>query len=593
MPRQQIDQWPYGRQQRVGTRPSTPSYGRPAANPFARPAARPAARPFGRPAAPTSSARLLQVAFVAAAVLILGGCLTGFALAAVSTQSAAPATADVIADAGGAGGVSAFGLPFATGTRISITKGPHSDNYGSVQGPDNVVYWLSGQGSVLASIDLGTRVGEAVHPVSSGRVLAAWPECNVIVVDHGDGVWAEYVHVVVAVSNGQAVDRNTVLGTVRDGYDRRGQRCNDYSSGPHLHFAFISGSGTSGTYVGIAGKVLCGHTINSNGDIVGLGTLGGGDFTVPNCDATGPQPVTPKPVTPQPVTPAPVTPAPVTPPAAAGQSSCDVPSLASPGSSQSFASTQDVTLSWDTNCSQTYAELTGAPYGTLSFSGWQSGRSIHIGQMWPGTYTWHVKGKSAAGQETGWSDTRSFTIASSAGHRSSGACRDRPSGTRRYRPARSRHEPAGADRDQGPLPVHGRRKRRDLLQRSQLHRSGVDLVRARRQRRRLCRPARGPVPKPGLVLRVKQRLARGPIPGRERHRQPGPLRRQLGQRGLLLAQHRVREDLHQPHQLRSCGGPPPASTLGGRRRRMLAARRRRMLAALRRPDTREAARLSG
>jgi murein DD-endopeptidase MepM/ murein hydrolase activator NlpD len=411
MPRQHIDQWPYGRQQRVGTRPPAPAYGRPAANPFV--------RPPGRPVQPSASSRLLMVAFVAAAVLILGGCLTGIAMAAVSRQSPAPATADVIADAGGVGGVSAFGLPFATGTRISIVQGPHAANFGSVPGRTSTI-WLAGQGTVPASLDLKAPEGAAVLPVASGRVLSAWPQCHVVVIDHGGGVWAEYVHVRVSVSTGDNVSRGTVLGYVLGRYDKQPAPCYDYSGGAHLHLAFASGSGTSGSYVGIAGQVLCGHAVNNNGDIVGLGTLNGGDFTVPNCDATGPAPVTPKPVTPKPVTPQPVTPAPVTPPAstpppATVVSSCGVPSLASPGSSQSFASSQDVTLSWNTTCSQTYAELTGAPYGTLSFGGWQSGRSVHIGQMWPGTYAWHVKGRSSTGQETGWSDTRSFTIASSAG----------------------------------------------------------------------------------------------------------------------------------------------------------------------------------
>jgi hypothetical protein len=103
------------------------------------------------------------------------------------------------------------------------------------------------------------------------------------------------------------------------------------------------------------------------------------------------------------------------PPANVVSNSCDVPSLGGPGSGMSYPSNQDVSLSWSTNCSQTYAELSGAPYGTLSFGGWQNVGSVHIGQMWPGTYTWHVKGRSSSGQETSWSATWSFTIRSSAG----------------------------------------------------------------------------------------------------------------------------------------------------------------------------------
>jgi hypothetical protein len=314
--------------------------------------------------------------------------------------------------AGGVGGVSTYGLPFATGTSIQISQGPHADNYRSVTGG----YAFTGAADVPASLDLGAPQGAAVKPVASGRVLSAWSDCNVVVVDHGNGVWAEYVHLQVAVSPGDYVDRNSTLGYVLGEYNHSATTCGDHSTGPHLHFAFISGSGHSGTYVPIEGKVLCGHTINHAGDIVGLGTVGGGAFVVPNCD-TASQPVitpTPKPIiTPTPktiVTPTPrqgttVTTGPTNPPGF-----CMIPSLNSPGSRASFASTQDVSLSWSTNCTQTYAELSGAPYGTLSFGGWQNASGVHIGQMWPGTYTWHVKGKSYAGIETSWSATWSFTI---------------------------------------------------------------------------------------------------------------------------------------------------------------------------------------
>jgi len=354
-------------------------------------------------------------------------------MASVSSQTADPAASGSLV--GGVGGVSTFGLPFATGTYMEVSQGPHNDNFASVPGQTSTI-WLSGQASVPASLDLAAPQGTAVLPVASGRVLSAWPQCHVVVVDHGGGVWAEYLHVQVAVTTGQSVTRNTVLGYVLGGYAKQPAPCYDYSSGPHLHFAFASGSGTSGTYVPIAGKVLCGHTIDAAGDIVGLGSVGAW-FTVPNCDATG-QPVvtpTPKPVvtpTPKPVvTPTPkpvVTPTPkpaVTtapkPPATVTQApngpaaSCDSPSLDTPGSGSAFASTQDVSLTWSSNCAQTYAELSGAPYGTLGFGGWQSAGGVHIGQMWPGTYTWHVKGRSSSGLETNWSASWTFTIGSADG----------------------------------------------------------------------------------------------------------------------------------------------------------------------------------
>jgi murein DD-endopeptidase MepM/ murein hydrolase activator NlpD len=349
---------------------------------------------------------LLPVAFVAAAVLILGGSLAGFALASVPSRSPDATAAEAVTGIGG--GVSPFGLPFATGTSIEIAQGPHAVNYRSVPG-----YSFTGASSVAASLDLATRsAGVAVVPVAAGRVLAAWPECNVVVVDHGGGVWVEYVHLQLTVTTGQTVGRNSTLGYILGAYDHRNTTCGDFSSGPHLHFAFINGSGTSGTYASIAGRVLCGRTVDGSGNIAGLGSVGGAWFSVPDCEGAG-QPVitpTPKPVitpTPKPVitpTPKPViTPTPKPKPPV---SSCNAPSLDGPGAGSSLGSAQDVSLTWATNCSQTYAELSGDPYGTLSFGGWQSATGVHIGQMWPGTYTWHVKGKSASGQETGWSVTR-------------------------------------------------------------------------------------------------------------------------------------------------------------------------------------------
>jgi len=375
---------------------SAPIYG------YARTSAAPAPyrRPAVQPAKHSAPPKFLEALFAAAVVLVIGGCITGFALASTTVD---PTTGNAMV--AGVGGVSTYGLPFAAGTSVSISKGPHSDNFGSVTGG----YSFNGSGDVPASLDLAAPQGTAVKPVASGRVLSAWPDCNVVIVDHGDGVWAEYLHIQVTVNPGDPVDRNTTLGYLLGEYTGLAN-CRDHSTGSHLHFAFISGSGHSGTYVGIEGKVLCGHTVNHAGDIVGLGTVGGGPFVVPNCDTASQPIVTPtaKPiVTPTPKQVSTVTKGPTNPPGF-----CMIQSLNSPGSNVSFASTQDVSLSWSTNCSQAYAELSGAPYGTLSFGGWQSASSVHIGQMWPGTYTWHVKGKSYANIETSWSATWSFTIRS-------------------------------------------------------------------------------------------------------------------------------------------------------------------------------------
>jgi murein DD-endopeptidase MepM/ murein hydrolase activator NlpD len=390
------------------------------------------AQHHGRSAGSSTASPWLQAAFAAIAVLILGGSIAGFALASAPSMASDPTAADAIAgDVGGVGGVSTYGLPFVIGTSISISKGPHADNYVSVPGG----YTFNGAGNipakaVMASIDLAAPFNTAVHPVASGRVLQAWPECHVVIVDHGNGVWTEYVHLQVSIANDVPVGRDSVLGTLLDRYDVGNPGCGDHSSGPHVHLAFISGSGKSGTYVPIAGRVLCGRTVDGAGNLIGLGSVGATKFIVPNCEASGepvvtptPKPIvtpTPKPVVTSPPIPKPVvTPAPklvvtAAPPANAPASSCDAPSIGGPDAGSSQGSTQDVSLSWASNCAQTYAELSGAPYGILSFGGWQSTTSVHIGQMWPGTYSWHVKGKSASGQETSWSASRSFTIQSAA-----------------------------------------------------------------------------------------------------------------------------------------------------------------------------------
>jgi hypothetical protein len=110
------------------------------------------------------------------------------------------------------------------------------------------------------------------------------------------------------------------------------------------------------------------------------------------------------------VTPAPPVSRITSPPAPPAQSSCAAPTLVGPGSGSSLDHGTDVSLSWSTNCAATYAELTGDPYGTMSFGGWQSTNGVHIGQMWSGTYSWHVKGKTSSGAETGWSAVWSFTV---------------------------------------------------------------------------------------------------------------------------------------------------------------------------------------
>ncbi len=86
------------------------------------------------------------------------------------------------------------------------------------------------------------------------------------------------------------------------------------------------------------------------------------------------------------------------------------PTLVSPVNGSGWPQTQDVTLSWSTAGVQSYTELWGDPYGTLTFGGWNARTSLHIGQMWPGTYSWHVKAANSLGQQSDWSPTWTFSI---------------------------------------------------------------------------------------------------------------------------------------------------------------------------------------
>jgi murein DD-endopeptidase MepM/ murein hydrolase activator NlpD len=347
------------------------------------------------------SALLARLTLAGGLLLVLTGCGSAldFAPPVVPTAAVEDATAanDALAMDAEVGGVSPYALPFSTGTSVHIYGGPHADNFRSAPGG----YTFSGQADVPASIDMGVAAGTPAHPIASGRVIVAWSECHLVVVDQGGGVWAAYLHLDVSVSVGDSVDRNSVLGRVKDSYPGTAN-CGDHSTASHVHFAFLSGSGKSGSYVNIAGRTLCGRTFDASGNLGNLGK----DFTVPDCQSTGQGP------TPTPTPRATPTPVKVTPPPAPVSSSCDTPSLSAPGAGATLAQSADISLYWSTNCPVSYAELTGGPYGSLSFGGWNAVTSVHIGTMWPGTYTWHVKGRSSSGSETGWSASRTFTVQS-------------------------------------------------------------------------------------------------------------------------------------------------------------------------------------
>jgi hypothetical protein len=170
----------------------------------------------------------------------------------------------------------------------------HDDNFRSLPGG----FALAGAGSDTAtggvpdaSVDLLAPAGTAVIPLAPGTVIAAWPECDVLLIDHGGGTWVEYLHLSVAVSVGTRVTRSTVVGHVLP-VPAPGSvptQCGTVeSTAPHIHFAFLTGSGNQGHYVSMNGRVLCGHAVDSAGDILGLGSAAGAPFAIPDCLAAVP-----------------------------------------------------------------------------------------------------------------------------------------------------------------------------------------------------------------------------------------------------------------------------------------------------------------
>lgn len=91
------------------------------------------------------------------------------------------------------------------------------------------------------------------------------------------------------------------------------------------------------------------------------------------------------------------------------------PTLREPADGGIYPQSQDIWFSWNysTGAEEYYLEYWGGPYGTLN-SGWITDSAYHIGTMWPGTYSWHVKGRNRIGMESDWSTTWTFTISQPA-----------------------------------------------------------------------------------------------------------------------------------------------------------------------------------
>jgi len=86
------------------------------------------------------------------------------------------------------------------------------------------------------------------------------------------------------------------------------------------------------------------------------------------------------------------------------------PDLRKPRNGKSFSTSTDIWFEWNyvSGATEYYLEYWGGPYGTLN-SGWITDVAYHIGTMWPGTYSWHVKSRNS-GQESPWSNTWTFIV---------------------------------------------------------------------------------------------------------------------------------------------------------------------------------------
>ena len=87
------------------------------------------------------------------------------------------------------------------------------------------------------------------------------------------------------------------------------------------------------------------------------------------------------------------------------------PILIAPPHNAQFNRNDNITLSWNSaaNATRYYAEVWGGP-SVANGSGWITDTSWPVGQLWGGSYQWRVKSRNAAGVESGWSETRDFTV---------------------------------------------------------------------------------------------------------------------------------------------------------------------------------------
>ena len=187
-----------------------------------------------------------------------------------------------------------FAFPYAAGVSVELgRKGLHDTNFSCLDSRTSGDHCaagyvpLAGAAATGTAIDLLAAEGTAVLPLAAGTVLAASPYCQTVLVDHGSGVWVEYVHLNPSVVAGQSAVRSKPLGTVAAAWPAPTYAgpCGLYSDKPHLHFAFLRPDPATGkeTFMSMTGAVLCGHAVTSSGGIEGLATGPGKSFPVPTC----------------------------------------------------------------------------------------------------------------------------------------------------------------------------------------------------------------------------------------------------------------------------------------------------------------------
>lgn len=120
---------------------------------------------------------------------------------------------------------SPYVLPFPVGEAYRMNLGNCSSSYHSSEYPDRYAYDF---GMVIGTPITASRPGRVVHVVESGRD-GGGPN-NLVVVDHGDGTFAQYMHLTFEgadVEVGDRVDRGDPIG-------RSGNT--GLAGYPHLHF---------------------------------------------------------------------------------------------------------------------------------------------------------------------------------------------------------------------------------------------------------------------------------------------------------------------------------------------------------------------